>query len=263
MKELLKRIKRDIEQELLRIRNELKNIDKKTNEHNYYLLVNRAGFLKHDLEILKKGVCEESIEVLLRHLRIDDEDTKATEEDICKIGKFYMEQELFSEAKNLYKKVLNNKTLKIDSIAKNTIIKIINNDDNSNRLLTKGLNATANGFNEYEKRNYIKALELYKKAWDEYGETSVLHNIGSMYLLGEGVKKDHKKTIEYWELGAKNNLDMSLFNMGIFYLGIEKLEVEGFEIDFNKGVELLSRAAKQGNEKATLLLEMIEDKEGK
>lgn len=78
MKELLKRIKRDIEQELLRIRNELKNIDKKTNEHNYYLLVNREGFLKHDLEILNKGICEESIQTILRHSRINDEDTKAT-----------------------------------------------------------------------------------------------------------------------------------------------------------------------------------------
>lgn len=78
MKELLKRIKRDIEQELLRIRNELKNINENSKEHVDVVLRNSEKFLKQDLEILKKGICEESIEVLLRHSRIDNEDTKAT-----------------------------------------------------------------------------------------------------------------------------------------------------------------------------------------
>lgn len=260
MKELLKKLKREIEQELLRIRNELKNIDKNSNEHNYFLLINREGFLKQDLEILKKGLYEESIEVLLRHLRIDSEDTKATEDDVLKIGKHYMKKEQFSKAKDLYKKVLNNKAFKIDPISKNTINRIINNDDSSNKLLKDGLNIVEEGFNEYEKRNYTKAINLYEKAWSEYKETSVLHNIGSMYLLGEGVKKDHKKTIEYWELGVKNNLDISQFNMGIFYLGIEKLEVEDFEVDFKKGLELLLKAAKQGHEGAIKMLEMISKK---
>ena len=74
MKELLKKLKREIEQELLRIRNELKNIDKKTDLHNYYLLVNIEGFLKQDLKILKKGLNEKSIETILRHLKIEDEE---------------------------------------------------------------------------------------------------------------------------------------------------------------------------------------------
>lgn len=263
MKELLKKLKREIEQELLRIRNELKNIDKNSNEHNYFLLINREGFLKQDLEILKKSLYEESVEVLLRHLRIDSEDTKATEDDVLKIGKHYMKKEQFSKAKDLYKKVLNNNVFKIDLVSKNTINRIINNDDSSNKLLRKGLNIAEEGFNEYKKRNYEKAFNLYKKAWNEFGETTVLHNIGSMYLLGEGVKKDHKKALEYWELGAKNNLAISQSNIGIIYLGLNKLEIDDFETDFNKGIELLSRAAKQGNEKATLLLEMIKNKEGK
>lgn len=260
MKELLKKLKREIEQELLKIRNELKNIDKNSNEHNYFLLINRERFLKQDLEILKKGICEESIEVFLRHLKIEDEDTKAKLDDVLKIGNYYMKKEQFSKAKDLYKKVLNNNVFKIDLVSKNTINRIINNDDSSNKLLRKGLNIAEEGFNEYKKRNYEKAFNLYEKAWNEFQETTVLHNIGSMYLLGEGVKKDHKKALEYWELGAKNNLAISQSNIGIVYLGLDKLEIDDFETDFNKGVELLSRAAKQGNEKATLLLEMIEDK---
>lgn len=260
MKELLKRIKRDIEQELLRIKNELKNINKNSKEHVDVVLRNSEKFLKQDLEILRKGICEESIEVFLRHLKIDSEDTKAKLDDVLKIGNYYMKKEQFSKAKDLYKKVLNNNVFKIDLVSKNTINRIINNDDSSNKLLRKGLNIAEEGFNEYKKRNYEKAFNLYKKAWNEFGETTVLHNIGSMYLLGEGVKKDHKKALEYWELGAKNNLAISQSNIGIIYLGLNKLEIDDFETDFNKGIELLSRAAKQGNEKATLLLEMIEDK---
>lgn len=260
MKELLKRIKRDTEKELSRIRNELKNINENSKEH-VVVLKNSEKFLKQDLETLKKGVCEESIEVLLKHLRIEDEDTKATEDDVLGIGKHYMNKELFSKAKDLYKKVLNNNAFKIDSSYKNTIKKIINNDDSSNKLAKGGLNLFEEAYEKYEKRNYEKAFNLYEKAWNEYKETSVLHNIGCMYFFGEGVKKDHRKTIEYWELGVKNNLDISQFNMGIVHLGLEKLEVDGFETDFNKGVELLSRAANQGNEKAILLLEKIKDKE--
>ena len=78
-----------------------------------------------------------------------------------------------------------------------------------------------------------------------------------MYLFGEGVKKDHKKVIEYWELGAKNNLDISQFNMAIMYLGIEKLKVKGFKVDLKKSLELLLKAAKQGNENAIEMSKMV------
>jgi tetratricopeptide (TPR) repeat protein len=257
MKELLKRIKRDTEKELSRIRNELKNINENSKEHVVVVLKNSEKFLKQDLETLKKGVCEESIEVLLKHLRIEDEDTKATEDDVLGIGKHYMNKELFSKAKDLYKKVLNNNAFKIDSSYKNTIKKIINNDDSSNKLAKGGLNLFEEAYEKYEKRNYEKAFNLYEKAWNEFGEVTALHNLGNMYLFGEGVKKDHKKVIEYWELGAKNNLDISQFNMAIMYLGIEKLKVKGFKVDLKKGLELLLKAAKQGNENAIEMSKMV------
>lgn len=257
MKELLKRIKSDIEQELLRIKNELKNINKNSKEHVDVVLRNSEKFLKQDLEILRKDICEESIEILLRHLRIEDEDTKATEDDVLKIGKYYMKQEQFSKAKDLYKKVLNNNAFKLNPVSKNTINRIINNDDSSNKLLKDGINTVDEGVKEYKKRNYEKAFNLYEKAWNEFGEVTALHNLGNMYLFGEGVKKDHKKVIEYWELGAKNNLDISQFNMAIMYLGIEKLKVKGFKVDLKKGLELLLKAAKQGNENAIEMSKMV------
>lgn len=201
MKELLKRIKREIEQELLKIRKELKNIDKKTNEHDFYLLKNREGFLVFDLKTLSKGINEKSIETILRYLRIEDE------EDIFEIGCIITEE----------------------------------------------------GVKEYKKENYALAIKLYQKAWYKFRVSEALFNLGCMYFEGKGIKRDHTKTLELWEIGAKHNCQQAQFNLAIFNFGLQNLEIDNPEIDFDKGLEFLKSSASQGYEKAIKLLEAIEE----
>ena len=62
-------------------------------------------------------------------------------------------------------------------------------------------------------QNMEKALELWHRA-GELGKAAGYHNIGCEYINGEGVERDEKKAIHYWELAAMNGSALSRFNLG-------------------------------------------------
>ena len=59
-----------------------------------------------------------------------------------------------------------------------------------------------------------KALELWHKA-AELGNTSSYSNIGGAYHVGNGVERDEKKAVHYWELAAIGGCVEARHNLGV------------------------------------------------
>ena len=59
-----------------------------------------------------------------------------------------------------------------------------------------------------------KALELWHRA-GELGNAESYHNIGNTYWYGNGVARDEKKAIHYWELAAIGGYEKSRCNLGL------------------------------------------------
>lgn len=74
---------------------------------------------------------------------------------------------------------------------------------------------------EGQKKDYSKAMEWYKVGAD-LGDAKSLHNIGLLYLLGNGVEKDLKKAVEYFEKAAEKDFDEALVNLSYIYADEEQ-----------------------------------------
>jgi TPR repeat protein len=80
------------------------------------------------------------------------------------------------------------------------------------------------GENEYSKKNYEKAFQIWKPL-AESGNPFAQGYLCSLFEMGEGVKKDYEKAIYWCKLAAGKNIYASQFTLGIFYangLGVEK-----------------------------------------
>ena len=62
-----------------------------------------------------------------------------------------------------------------------------------------------------------QAFTLYKKAADQ-GFVPSQHNLGVMYLNGNGVEQNYDKAVEYFKKAASNNYSISQYNLGVMYL---------------------------------------------
>jgi len=64
-------------------------------------------------------------------------------------------------------------------------------------------------------QDYDKALELWHRA-AELGHSGAYHNIGRAYACGEGLERDEKKGIHYYEIAAMKGSSASRFGLGLF-----------------------------------------------
>ena len=66
-----------------------------------------------------------------------------------------------------------------------------------------------------------------------------------MYYKGEGVEKDSKKAIEWYEKAASQGFAKAQYNLGVMYDN-----GYGVEVNEQKAYELLQKSLNQGNPKA-------------
>jgi TPR repeat protein len=65
-------------------------------------------------------------------------------------------------------------------------------------------------------QDYGKALELFHRS-AELGHTAdAYYNIGDAYHVGNGVEREEKKAIHYWELAAIGGVDRARYNLGAY-----------------------------------------------
>ena len=81
-----------------------------------------------------------------------------------------------------------------------------------------------------ENRQDDKLKELIKKA--EKGDISAQTELGEMYLHGNGVKADYKKSMEWSKKASEKGSYRAMTNIGILYLdglGVEKDYKKAFD----------------------------------
>lgn len=85
------------------------------------------------------------------------------------------------------------------------------------------------------------AIELLQKN-AEGGNVKTQCLLGTMYVDGNGVRKDYKKGMEWLLKAAQQNDALAQFTLGLMYNN-----GTGVERDFNKAIEWYEKAAKNGN----------------
>ena len=82
--------------------------------------------------------------------------------------------------------------------------------------------------------------KVIRDAADMDGDLEVWWDIGVKYQTGDGVKKDLKKAIMWFEKAASRNYDNALVSLGeLYYKG------EGVKQDYKKAFELFNRALRR------------------
>lgn len=90
-------------------------------------------------------------------------------------------------------------------------------------------------------RDYKKAFQLMSRA-AELGSTDALYHVGFMLFMGQGVKKNERKAIQTFEIGAMRGCENARFNLA------------GFEPNKQKANKHLMIAARQGVDDAMNLV---------
>ena len=73
------------------------------------------------------------------------------------------------------------------------------------------------------KKDYSKALKWFRRA-AEQGNSNGQYNIGCMYAAGKGVKQDYSEALKWYRLAANQGYTPAQFNIGIMY-------VNGYGVD--------------------------------
>ncbi|MBF0195503.1 MAG: sel1 repeat family protein [Magnetococcales bacterium] len=81
------------------------------------------------------------------------------------------------------------------------------------------------------------------KALGEQGNPKAQHNLGAMYLNGQGVEKNVEKAINWFRLAAEQGLVVAQHNLGTLYLqGADSMPSDPLE-----AAHWFTKAAMQGN----------------
>ena len=104
-----------------------------------------------------------------------------------------------------------------------------------------------------ENRQDDKLKELIKKA--EKGDISAQTELGEMYLHGNGVKADYKKSMEWSKKAAEKGSYRAMTNIGILYL-----DGLGVEKDYKKAFDSFSKATDGGDMKGPRYLGIMSEK---
>lgn len=121
----------------------------------------------------------------------------------------------------------------------------------------RAVQAFDEGFAYYEKNQYGKAFPLIKEA-AEGGHARAMSILGSMYVLGYGVKEDGKQAIIWLELAIENDDSEAVGLLGMVYVTGKA----GAPRRMEEGIALLEKAVADGDEKSATMLKAIRNKEG-
>lgn len=91
-------------------------------------------------------------------------------------------------------------------------------------------------------QNFEAARYWYEKALTEANLTEAALGLGAMHFLGRGVPVDYEKSFSYYQKFESTTSAIGLLRLGVMYE-----TGRGVRKDFNKARELYSRAAKLGN----------------
>lgn len=112
------------------------------------------------------------------------------------------------------------------------------------KLYHEGLGVSQNFDLAYE--NYTKSIKISN---NDMAKAYSMNNLGSMFLLGEGVRKDIDKALEYFQKSAELGNDTAMLNLGLLYFNGELVDR-----DYQVAFEYFNNAATKFNGKSLNML---------
>ena len=103
--------------------------------------------------------------------------------------------------------------------------------------------------------DYPAAFRLFKKA-AEQGQANAQYNLGLMYYNGEGVTRDAKQAVYWWQKAAEQGDAGAQYNLGVMYG-----KGEGVTRDAKQAVYWWQKSAEQGYSYAQRALNIINGKQ--
>jgi TPR repeat protein len=140
------------------------------------------------------------------------------------------------------------------------MFKFIRNLINLNALLahkTRAIIAYNEGMVFYEAKDFRQALPLMAEASD-LGNSQAMLILGTMYLLGEGVKEDGRLAVLWLQRAIDEGVDDAISVLGMAYATGKA----GVQIDLPMARKMLTSCAENGDEQSARMLSMIENGEG-
>jgi TPR repeat protein len=92
----------------------------------------------------------------------------------------------------------------------------------------------------------------------ELGNENAMGLLGSMYLLGQGIKEDGVQAERWLTKSIEGGYEDAISVLGMAYATGKA----GVKIDFDKAIPMLTQASDRGDERAARMLSMIENGEG-
>jgi uncharacterized protein len=121
----------------------------------------------------------------------------------------------------------------------------------------RSIQAFDEGLALHETSEFKTALPLMREA-SELGNTQAMSILGSMYLLGQGVREDGVQAEHWLKKAIEGGFEGAISVLGMAYATGKA----GIKIDIEKATEMLTFAADRGDEQSVRMLSMIEKGEG-
>jgi len=109
----------------------------------------------------------------------------------------------------------------------------------------------------YRVKDHKQALPLMIEA-SELGNAQAMSILGSMYLMGQGVKEDGRQAVVWLQRSIDAGFEDAISVLGMAYATGKA----GVKIDIPKAREMLSRCAENGDQQSARMLSMMDAGEG-
>ena len=90
------------------------------------------------------------------------------------------------------------------------------------------------GMEQYNQRNFKKAINLFNKACYKGNDKKACHSLGFMYMKGKGTSINYEKAVNAFTISCESGLTGSCTNMGNIFAkggyGVYKNEDKALEI---------------------------------
>lgn len=106
----------------------------------------------------------------------------------------------------------------------------------------QALTALRKGLEAFDAGEYVKAKNYYEEA-SAKGDVTAVHNLGTMYLFGQGIPRDASKALECFLYCARHGVAPSLGQLGYMYM-----YGKGVKQDYDVAKQWFLRANDEGND---------------
>lgn len=122
----------------------------------------------------------------------------------------------------------------------------------SEQIIKKAENRNKIANQYYNKEEYVKAAEWYRKA-AEMGLADAQNTLGVMYTDGKGVEKDDVMAVQWYRKAANQSHHWGEYNMGLMYETGRGVPTK----DYKEAIAWYQKAIQNGNEEAKKRIEAV------